>query len=422
MKLRYIGMIAVLGSSLLLSGCMSEQQAASAPKVKKSQVVDSAIEKYSSEDRLLHFAAESSSLMLQSEGNQLYGPVAPYLMLSLLGEGAVGTTQKEVFEALYQTPTSRKTLHSFNEELLGKYLGSGDIKMANGLWLDEPVKLTTSFKNIAEEYYYGDINNVSFTEDPESAATVIAKWAAANSAEGIYDKSLIESGFAIVLLNSSSLTLDWLNPFDVKLTKEEMFYADGKELKTAMMHQSYASYPYAAGTDYVAISLPLKNGNRLQLILPNEGVDVRSLIDTKEKMLSLFWIVENKASKMTISIPKFRAQNSLDLQPSLEKMGFERAFSKDAADFSRLSSNVSLYLGRAMQNNRLSVEEDQVNGTAYTQVMMPVTPEEPKVPPVVVPEEPMMEFKLDRSFVYLISDQDGVPLLQGIVDDPSIMN
>lgn len=423
MKVKHIVMVVTMGSSLLLSGCMPEQQAVSVTKnEKRNQVIDSVTEKYTSEDRLVHFAAESSSLMLQSEGNQLYGPVAPYLMLSLLGEGAAGATQKELFEALYQTPTSRKTLHQFNEALLGKYLGSGDIKMANALWLDEPVKLTTAFKQVAGEHYYGDIKKVPFSDNPEAATATINKWAKTNLGESVYDKSLIEPGFALVLLNASRLELEWLHSFDSKFTKEELFHSKGKDVKAAMMHQSYASYPYAVGTDYLATSLPLKNGNRLQLILPNEGVAARSLIDTKEKMLSLFWIVEDKEMKMAISVPKFDVMSELDLQPNLEKMGFQRAFSKEEAGFSRLTSNVSLYLGRALQKNQLSFEETQVDVAGYTQVMMPVTPEEPKttpVPPVVV-EEPAMEFKLDRPFIYLISDQDGIPLLQGIVDDPSV--
>ncbi|WP_314064300.1 serpin family protein [uncultured Vagococcus sp.] len=420
MKLTYIGAIVTLGSCLLLSGCMPEQQAVNVTKNEKSnQLIDSGNEKYTSQDRLVQFAAESSSLMLQSKGNQVYSPVAPYLMLSLLAEGAVGATQTELFEGLYQTPTSRKTLHQFNEALLGKYLGSGDIKMANALWLDKPVKLTSPFKELAETYYYGDIKRVPFTDNPEKAAKTISNWAKANVGETTYDTSLIEPGFALVLLNSSHLELEWQHPFDEKLTKEEPF--NGNELKTAMMQQQFASFPYGIGDDYLATSLPLKNGNRLQLILPNEGVDVRSLIDTKEKMLSLFWIVEDKKSKMTLSIPKFNVVSNLDLQPNLDKMGFGRAFSKKEAGFSRLSSNVSLYLGRALQTNQLSFAENQVDGAGYTQVMMPIVPEEATIAPVPpVVEEPVLEFKLNRPFIYLISDQDGVPILQGIVDNPTL--
>ena len=107
------------------------------------------------------------------------------------------------------------------------------------------------------------------------------------------------------------------------------------------------------------------------------------------------------------SVPKFDVHSSMDLAELLQDMGVTDAFDKSKADFSPLSVEAAVLAG-VMQAARVKVDEDGVEGAAYTEAIVDLKcAEAPGAKPV--------EMCLDRPFVFVVATSDGIPLFVGTV-------
>ena len=88
-------------------------------------------------------------------------------------------------------------------------------------------------------------------------------------------------------------------------------------------------------------------------------------------------------------------------------MGVTDAFDESKADFSPLSDEAAVLAG-VMQAARVKVDEDGVEGAAYTEAIVDLKcAEAPGAKPV--------EMCLDRPFVFVVATSDGIPLFVGTV-------
>ena len=89
-------------------------------------------------------------------------------------------------------------------------------------------------------------------------------------------------------------------------------------------------------------------------------------------------------------------------------MGVTDVFSSANADFSAITDETPVFLAGANQSVRVQIDEDGVKAAAYIEFPAPGSP-----PP---PEE-IIDFVLDRPFLFLITN-DNIPLFAGTVNEP----
>ena len=73
------------------------------------------------------------------------------------------------------------------------------------------------------------------------------------------------------------------------------------------------------------------------------------------------------------------------------------------------SDRNDIFLAKAQHDSRVAIDEEGVTAAAYT-VMMTAG--------AGMPPEDEMDFVVDRPFLFVITNQDNLPLFVGIVNQP----
>lgn len=117
---------------------------------------------------------------------------------------------------------------------------------------------------------------------------------------------------------------------------------------------------------------------------------------------------ENKKyMKVNLSVPKFDIQAKQNLRSGFENMGITDLFQYGTADFSEAFEG-PVFMTAANQAVRVEIDEQGVKAAAYIEL--------PGAGAAQPPEE-IIDFVLDRPFLFIISDS-GIPLFTGTVNEP----
>ena len=112
------------------------------------------------------------------------------------------------------------------------------------------------------------------------------------------------------------------------------------------------------------------------------------------------------------SIPKFKAETTLELTPVLKNMGMELPFEAGKADFSLMGSsaaNENPHISRIVHKTFLQLDELGTRAGAATAVMMNTTG--------LITDYKTVD--LDRPFVYMLVDcEQQLPFFIGCLMDP----
>ncbi len=355
------------------------------------------------------FAMKSAAQLLREQGG-CYAPLSLYYALALTAQGANGQTQAELCELLgaerselaEQCGSLFRRLYCDDEE--------GTLLLANSVWMDrevqgEPVQFREAFLKAAAEQFYASVFTVDFS-DPATGPK-IGDWIAENTGNLLRFEPEVNEDQLLTLINTIYYKSPWLDPFEESATAEAVFTAgDGQEQTVPFLHRS-GEGAYYKGEGYAHAALNLGRG-RMHFYLPDEGVDVHSLLE-RENLLEEPQTAPESGKTWLIdwSVPKFTAENTWDLVSTLEALGVRSAFS-DAADFSDLTE-VPARLSSVQQGTHLGLDENGVEAAAYTMMALDTASLEPEEPERV-------EMKLDRPFLYTLTSSEGAVLFLGICD------
>ena len=113
--------------------------------------------------------------------------------------------------------------------------------------------------------------------------------------------------------------------------------------------------------------------------------------------------------QVTLTMPTFEFDSSFSLKEALAAMGMPVAFS-GSADFSGMTGNRDLFIADVVHKAFVSVDEAGTEAAAATAVVMPIA----------MPPEELVEFNVDRPFIFLIRDiETRAMLFVGRVVNPS---
>ena len=152
----------------------------------------------------------------------------------------------------------------------------------------------------------------------------------------------------------------------------------------------------------------------MRFILPNDGVSVDSLLSDEEAlalMTSGDRYKNQKGMRINLSMPKFDVDSSLDLQNGLKNLGVRSCFDFDTSDFSPIiepKGGEGLYVRKVSHGARVKLDEEGVVAAAYTLINVGATGG---------PDDEV-DFVLDRPFIFVITNSDGLPLFEGVVNQP----
>ena len=199
--------------------------------------------------------------------------------------------------------------------------------------------------------------------------------------------------------------------FRSEATAPDTFHSPGGDLNCNFMNK-LDYLPYAQGDSFSAMGLKITKGGTMWFILPEEGGSIDTLLADPELYAFLdagtAW-ESYQESYAVLSLPKFDLSSDLSLQEGLQALGVTKAFDPALADFSPaiVSPAEEVYLSKAQHAARVMVDEAGCLAAAYTEMGAAATG-----------DHKFIEFTLNRPFLFVLTNQDGLPLFMGVVNAP----
>lgn len=114
---------------------------------------------------------------------------------------------------------------------------------------------------------------------------------------------------------------------------------------------------------------------------------------------------QSKQLKIRLSIPKFDVSSQMDLLAGLAQLGVTDVADPDKSDFTPLTAEPmddAVVLSKVKHGVRVAIDEEGLTAAAYT-VMATDTSS-------AMPPDDIMDFVVDRPFLFAVTDNLGLPL------------
>jgi serpin B len=375
------------------------------------------------------FGADLYRLLAQgaSDGNVVFSPASIVTALAMTYAGAGGTTAQEMAATLHFSLTGDALHKAFNsldttlesrswqqKSAEGKDEGVL-IKTANSLWAQKDLTFEQAFLDTLAADYGAGVRLVDYQNAAEAARQAINKWVSENTNAKIPEligQGVLDALTRLVLVNAVYLDATWANQFDPHSTADGDFTTLAGDKITAKMMSQAEAMPYAAGDGWKAVELPyLRDELAMLLIVPDSGkfADVEGQLGTG--------LMDDVVGRLTsdhevaLTLPKFKFRTQASLTQALGQLGMKTAFDPNAADFSGMTKEASLYISDVIHEAYINVDEEGTEAAAATAVVMRLT--------AAMPTE-QIQLTIDRPFLFAIRDRaTGAILFLGRVTDPT---
>ena len=355
---------------------------------------------------------------LAQNQNMVYSPISTSMAFSMIANGANGATAQAFDQVVFANRSGVLSANAGNEQLLTQFNDRSEdfeLKLANGLFVEKRFPILGSFLSQVKSTYRSEIANLDFL-NPNSA-DVINQWASdrtngkinqITSADALKDAQLL-------LANATYFKADWASPFRANNTYKAEFLGAASDMQADYMHQT--SYLRHIETDtFEAIDLPYGASDKVSMtvVLPKAPLaDFLPTID--DGVLSKIGndLDTTEVAYGSLALPKFKVEAKQDLVAPLKALGLGVAFS-DYADFSGLSTDMSIKIGEAFQKVFMQVDEKGTEAAAVTVIVgVETTSIDVRIP--------SFNMNVNRPFLVLIRDKvSGAHLFVGAIANPQI--
>lgn len=366
------------------------------------------------------FTKNLYSLLAQTPGNVFFSPISIHAILSLVYQGAGGQTQ-QAFTKTLNVPDVRVAAEGY-KEIMSRLNSVKDVTllMANRLFLQDGYKLQRSFKTVAVQQFFSDIDLLNFKQAAPAAAA-INSWVEKqtnNKIRDLIDKDDLTQDTVLVLVNAIYFKGKWAEPFDAKLTRTEKFYLNDNDTVDVQMMHIKKKFFYKNDENLGAQILELPYSNKdisLIIILPNERNGIAEL-EEKLAGTDLTKITENMFKpEVQVALPKFKIEKTIDLEDALTKLGLGVIFGQTAEFPGIIDSPEPLVVSKVIQKAFIEVNEEGAEAAAATGVIVGLR--------AAFLPLPVEEIVVDHPFViHLIQRQDSLihVLFSGRVNNPKV--
>ena len=366
---------------------------------------------------LTQFFTKASAEFLASEDdeNALWSPINAYIGLAMLTEITDGDSRKEILNlfGVSDIEMLRSQVSAIWESV---YEDDGNeiSTLANSLWLKDGLNYNQDTMNNLAYHYYASVYQTDLGSG--NANKEIGNWLNKNTGGMLKDRTdkiNLSPDTVLALYSTLFFQAKWGDEFDSKNNTDGIFYGVNGDTNITYMNKKLCQMNYYWHDDYSAVALGLKNGSTMWFILPDEGKTTADVLSdgTYGEMISLGdgeegW-QNKKYMKVNLSVPKFDVSSTINLKEGLNKMGVIKVFDMESSDFTAITSDTPVYVSAVNQSARVEIDEKGVKAATYIEI--------PGAGAAQPPEE-IIDFVLDRPFVFVIS-KGNLPLFTGVVNN-----
>lgn len=348
-------------------------------------------------------------------GSVVAGPGSIAPTLAMVMAGARGETAIEMQRVLHVAPdTSGADWGRLARDLRR----NAAITIASRGWLASTFDIAPPFAETLRRDF-----EASFAPlDPSNAAAAaktINQWIEQNTAGKITNlvpESAITPMTRLVLANAIHVKAKWQSPFKSNRTRPMPFHIHPDAVKPVPMMFQQGQLAYAEDDAVRVVELGYADAGDLALLLvvPKQ-LDGWKTLDAQLGPATIDrWTRALAPRSVSLFLPKWKHETSLDLTTLLKQLGMPTAFDESKADFSGMTrSKQPLFIGAALHKAFITVDELGTEAAAATAVTI-------EGRSLHVPPPDTVEVKADHPFLYLLRDRrSGAILFVGRVNDPA---
>jgi serpin B len=377
-----------------------------------SQTSSSPVEKAAQTCNAFGFDLLAETIRGDTNVNLFESPVGLALALGIVENGATGETARQIAVALHQGGASMGEINAANKLLMGQLIAPGQqstLEIANGIWTQANAPIKPDFLLRARGDYAAAVTNANFN-DPATVSNINA-WVNDKTHGKIpsFVSAPLTHDLKLLVLDAIYFKGAWMTPFDKKATSDQPFnLADGTAISHPRMSQT-GRFGYFENTNMQAVLLPYA-GRQVSLLVVLPKMSMADFAPQLTLENWEHWRTQLKTRQGTVGLPRFKADNELNLNHALTAMGMPRAFTWQA-EFSGISDE-GLSISWVMQKTRVEVNEEGTVAASVSGV---------GIRPTLVQRELEGPFTMivDRPFYAAIWDnRSGAILFHGAVFDP----
>lgn len=348
--------------------------------------------------------------------NAVCSPVNVYLALAMLAETADGDSRQQILDLM--GANSMEALRSQAGQVWNAHYcndGAATCILANSLWLDSGLTYNPDTVQTLTDSYYASTFQGELGSPQMNAA--LQSWLNEQTGGLLQEQAKqVEMDPNTVLALASTLyyRAKWKDEFQPENNTQDIFHAPSGDQDVTFMNRTDGHGVYYWGEDFGAVQLTLGDGDRMWLILPDEGKTPQDLLESghaMELILGGASVTENqKMLRINLRLPKFDVVDDTRLNDALQNLGITDVFDPEKADFTSILPQQAAWVDAVSHAARVKVDEEGVEAAAYTAIMMAGAAR---------PPEEEMDFVLDRPFLFVISSyRSNLPLFAGVVNEP----
>ncbi|KAK7078282.1 hypothetical protein SK128_018260 [Halocaridina rubra] len=343
-------------------------------------------------------------LAKQSTGNLFFSPFSVMTALGMTLAGARGNTKTEMCNILHVSEDDESLHEAFSEVVndIKKEVPEYELRTANMAYVSDKLKVLQEYADLLTGKYLSTSEVVDFDDEPPVRTKINE---AVEKETNSKIKDLIAPGVLnpdtrMVLVNAIYFKGLWENQFNESKTEEKDFWISATESVKVPMMTIKKKFGYQINRDLGATLLKMSyKGSRLSMVfvLPDKR---DGLADVEAKLAQTdFSELDNRMRdiEIEVTIPKFKLEESLDLESHLSEMGMKDLFSEVNADLSGISGTRDLYVSKVIHKAFIEVNEKGSEAAAATAVVVLLRC-------YIPPADP---FLADHPFVFYIIDNNN---------------
>ncbi len=382
------------------------------------------------------FALRLTQQCYETGKNLCLSPYSARIALSMALNGARGETLRQMAKVLGYGNSSIDQINQSNLSGMKQISGTltpEEMLIANSLWLNKSVQLSSSYARKVNNVYRAPVNTINLGD--RRSVDMINQWVTKNTngrIKRMYDR--IGPQTLLIIINTVLFQGEWLDPFKPKENVKAAWYGSkGKRSTTTYMTKD-EDMEFAQTSKYDMVRLPYNLSRLAAAIKPGDTMSSDGIYKEMElqQTLAMYCILPAPNSSpqkllgnltgkslhemvarldighAELSLPRFKIDVETELISPLTKMGMPLPFGM-GADFSGMdgSGSKGLKIDEAKQKCMVEVNERGTVAAAASGLMvLGINPNPPKI-------------KFNRPFVFLIRhDPTGEILFTGVVNQP----
>ncbi len=349
--------------------------------------------------------------------NKIVSPINVYFALGMLAEVTDGNSRQQILDVLNEESIDKleKNAVALWEN---NYMDDGiaTCKLGASVWLSNRYSYINESLNKLKDYYYA--SSFSGAMGSKEYNILFQNWLNENTGN-MLNEQISGIGFDTDTLAALATTVyfkdSWMDSFNERLNTSDIFHAASGDQTVTFMNQTGHDTLFT-GSDFTAVEKRMNDNFTMSFILPGRGVSPEDLLENEEAMAFILSktssaeadSIKKTSAKINLSIPKFDVDYQVDIINYLIEMGITDVFSCTTSDFGNLTKDTDdIAVSDILHGTRVKIDEDGCEAAAYTVITMKNT---------AIMEESVVDFVVDRPFVFVIRNYRNQPLFVGIVN------